>query len=111
MDGEPPLSDPPGSPGGAASSSVGLLEKQAAPARVDDTPQGGTGAAGALPILSLVFSVLGLGLVGVVLGHVALGRIGAQNDQRGRGPAIAGLVLGYLGLAVLTIWIVALLMA
>ena len=38
----------------------------------------------------------------VVFGHIALGQI-ARSGQSGRGLAITGLVLGYLGLAVLVI--------
>ena len=44
----------------------------------------------------------------VVFGHVALRQIKANGGaQRGRGIAIAGLVIGYLGLAVVVIAIIA----
>lgn len=51
----------------------------------------------ALAIGSLVFSLVGWGLVAVVLGHLALARIARSNGyERGRGLAIAGLVIGYI---------------
>ena len=56
-------------------------------------------------ITSMVLGILwlyGLGsLLAVVFGHVALSQIKqAKGWQRGRGMAIAGLALGYAGLAV-----------
>ncbi len=50
--------------------------------------------------------VTGLGLVGIILGHIALGQIKRSNGyERGHGFAVAGLIIGYvwLGLAVLII--------
>jgi hypothetical protein len=58
-----------------------------------------------LAVLSLILSVLGiltgpLGfLPGIVCGHLALRRIRMSPHLRGRGVAIAGLVLGYFLLA------------
>jgi hypothetical protein len=47
-------------------------------------------------------------VLGVVFGHVALRQIRAGgNVQRGRGLAMAGVVLGYLGLAVFAVAILA----
>lgn len=59
-----------------------------------------------LAIASFVCSLLGLGLVGVVLGHIALGRI-ARTGEGGRGLAIAGLVIGYLSIVLAIIAILA----
>jgi hypothetical protein len=63
-----------------------------------------------LAIASLVLSVFWLWWIGsalaVVLGHVALRQI-ARSGQSGRGMAIVGLVLGYVGLAVLLVALLA----
>lgn len=57
-----------------------------------------------LALVSFVVALLGLGLAAVVLGHVALVQAG-RAGERGRGFAIAGLVLGYLGvLLALAAW-------
>jgi hypothetical protein len=57
-----------------------------------------------LAIASLVAGVFWMWWIGsalaVVFGHIALGQI-ARSGQSGRGLAITGLVLGYIGLAVL----------
>jgi hypothetical protein len=45
-------------------------------------------------------------ILAVILGHVALHQIGTSR-QSGRGMAIAGLVLGYIGLAVGIVVIIA----
>ena len=61
-----------------------------------------------LAITSFVFGVLWLGwmgsIVAVVLGHFALSNIG-RTQARGRGLAIAGLILGYIWLAILVLLI------
>ncbi len=63
-----------------------------------------------LAIASMVLGIVWIYWVGsilaVIFGHVALRRI-ARDGKSGRGMAIAGLVLGYLGIAVLAIIIVA----
>jgi hypothetical protein len=57
-----------------------------------------------LAIASLVLGLLWMGWTGsvlaVVFGHIAMGQI-ARSGQSGRGIALAGLVLGYIGLATL----------
>jgi hypothetical protein len=54
----------------------------------------------AFAVTSLVGGVLGFTFIGpivaVVFGHLALKQIGEGDRQRGRGLAIAGLVLGYV---------------
>jgi hypothetical protein len=53
-----------------------------------------------MAIASLVCSLVGIGLVGVILGHLALGEIKRSNGYtQGRGLAIAGLIIGYLQIA------------
>lgn len=49
-------------------------------------------------IASFVFGLLGFSPVAVITGHVARGQIRRQ-DQDGDWAAVAGLVLGYIGLA------------
>ncbi|QIK82789.1 DUF4190 domain-containing protein [Sanguibacter sp. HDW7] len=55
-------------------------------------------------VLSLVLGCVG-GLVGAVLGHVALRQI-ALTGERGRPVAIIGIVLSYLGLALILVALV-----
>jgi hypothetical protein len=54
-----------------------------------------------LAILTLIFGVLG-GYLAIVFGHIAISQI-RRTGERGGGMAIAGLVLGYLWLAVTVI--------
>jgi hypothetical protein len=57
--------------------------------------------------VSLVVSLAlwGIGsILGVIFGHIALRQIASTGEQ-GRGLAIAGLVLGYVGLATLILGI------
>ena len=56
-------------------------------------PSTATGTDG-MAIASFVLSLLGLSLLGVVLGHLALRRT-AASGRSGRGFAVAGLVIGY----------------
>lgn len=50
-------------------------------------------------VLALVFGIGG-GVLGVVFGHLALSQI-RRTGEAGRGMAIAGLVLGYIGCALI----------
>ncbi len=50
-----------------------------------------------LSIVSLATSIIGLGLVGVITGHIALSQIKKTGEQ-GNVLAIIGLILGYLGI-------------
>lgn len=52
----------------------------------------------ALALASLITSVAGVGLLGVILGHVARKQI-RRSGQRGSGVALAGLVVGYVSIA------------
>jgi hypothetical protein len=55
-----------------------------------------------LAIASLVLSILWLGgigsILGVIFGHVSRGQI-RRHPQKGKGLALAGLIVGYVGLA------------
>lgn len=51
-------------------------------------------------IASLVLSLVGIPLLGIIFGHVALVQIKRTNGyERGRGLAIAGLIIGYAEIA------------
>jgi len=67
-----------------------------------------TAASGAktnvLAIVSLVTSILGLSIVGIITGHIGMNQI-KKTGESGRGLAMWGLVLGYLGLVVEVIWV------
>ncbi|MHB1536124.1 MAG: DUF4190 domain-containing protein [Acidimicrobiales bacterium] len=67
-----------------------------------------------LAIASLVLGILWLWWIGsilaVIFGHIALGQIRARN-QSGRGLAIAGLILGWVGVASVVVVIIALAIA
>jgi hypothetical protein len=61
-----------------------------------------------LAVASLVAGVMWIGWLGsflaVIFGHIALGQIARSGGrQQGNGLAIGGLVLGYLGVATLTL--------
>jgi len=65
-----------------------------------------------LAIASLVLGILCVywitSILAVIFGHIALSQIKRSNGtQTGRGLAIAGLVLGYVWLALLVVFIVA----
>src|SRR5262249_31531735 len=52
-------------------------------------------------IASLVCSLVGAGLLGVIFGHIALNEIKKSNGFiEGRGLALAGLIIGYIGLGI-----------
>jgi type II secretory pathway pseudopilin PulG len=64
-----------------------------------------------LAIVSLVASIIGAHLVGIVTGHIALSAL-KKAPQRGRGLALAGVIIGYVGFVlVLVIFIVGILAA
>lgn len=56
-------------------------------------------------IVSLVTSLVGIGLAGVIFGHISLKQIKERGEQ-GRGLAIAGLIIGYIGIAVAIIYVI-----
>jgi hypothetical protein len=60
-----------------------------------------------MAIASMVLSIIGVSLLGVIFGHVALGQI-KRNNQDGHGMALAGVILGYVGMALYVIMIIAL---
>ena len=69
------------------------------------------GRTSGLAIASLVLGIVWVYWIGsilaVIFGHVALSQTKRDPNLRGRGMAIAGLVLGYVGIALLIIGILA----
>ncbi|MBG6213095.1 MAG: DUF4190 domain-containing protein [Cryobacterium sp.] len=51
-----------------------------------------------LSIISLVTSILGISIVGVITGHIGMSQI-KKTGEKGRALALWGLILGYLGFA------------
>jgi len=66
-----------------------------------------------LAITSLILGILSMacclglltGIPGAICGHIALGRIKSEPNLQGRGLAIAGLILSYLGIALSVIFL------
>jgi hypothetical protein len=59
-----------------------------------------------LAIVSLVLSIIGVSIGGVITGHIALSQI-KQRAEGGRGLALAGLIIGYVGcLGWIIFWVV-----
>ena len=58
-----------------------------------------------LSIVSLVASLVGFGIVGIITGHIALGQI-KTTGAPGRGVALAGLIVGYAYIAFALIFVV-----
>ncbi len=106
---DPNLPDQPGTPvPPPAQPAPGYSAPGAAPAYGQAAPGYGqpTGAkTNVLAIVSLVASISGFvilpfigPIVGVICGHISLGQIKKTGEQ-GRGMALAGLILGYVGIA------------
>ena len=56
-------------------------------------------------VSALIFGLIGGTILPIVFGHVALAQIG-RTGERGRGMAIAGLILGYLSLTIVIIIVI-----
>ncbi len=55
-------------------------------------------------VLGVLFCLVVTAILAVIFGNVALGRIdGSNGAEKGRGLAIAGIVLGWIGIAFLAI--------
>ena len=68
-----------------------------------------------LAVASMVLGILWLWWLGsilaVILGHVAISQVHRDPKMQGKGMAIAGLILGYIGLATLVLTLVAITVA
>ncbi|MDP2587810.1 MAG: DUF4190 domain-containing protein [bacterium] len=58
-----------------------------------------------MAIAAFVLSLVGLGVLGVIFGFVALNQIKKEN-QGGKGLAIAGIVIGFISIALLIVWLI-----
>src|SRR5262245_59138218 len=92
--GQPPVYGPPPAYGGAG---------------YGYTPYAATGGTNGMAIASLVLGILWLDWIGstlaLIFGYVALSQI-KRRQQKGRGLAIAGIVLGWIGIALLILVII-----
>jgi hypothetical protein len=120
---DPNLPDQPGAPVPPASQPVPPAAQPVPPAAQPAPAYGEPGAAPAygqtapaygqptgaktntLAIISLVASIAGIvilwgigSIVGVICGHISLSQIKKTGEQ-GRGMAVAGLIVGYIGIA------------
>jgi hypothetical protein len=97
----PPMFQPPAAPVGQAPAAPQIPVAPAyAPnaAYPQSYPQQGPAERyNVLAIISLVTAVLSISLAAIITGHIALSQI-KRTGEKGRGLAIAGLVLGYLGI-------------
>ena len=60
-----------------------------------------------LAIASLVCSIVGVSLVAVILGHIALGKIRRSNGAvDGKGLALAGTIVGYVGIFLFIVFVI-----
>ena len=98
----------------------GEYQPGAAPAHPGYLPQRtpGMNHTNAFAIASFVCSLAGillggfLGIVSIIFGHIALGQIKRSNGyERGHGYAVAGLIIGYVELALALIGLIILLLA
>jgi hypothetical protein len=58
-----------------------------------------------LAIVSLITSLVGFSLAGVITGHLSLSQLRTSGEQ-GRGLALAGVIVGYASLAIAVVAVV-----
>jgi uncharacterized protein DUF4190 len=63
-----------------------------------------------MAVASLVLSLLGIGLLGLIFGHVAREQI-RQTGEDGDGLAVVGIVLGYIEVVAILILVISALAA
>lgn len=104
----PPVPAPDGTPATpVAPAAAPAAAPYAAPAAA--APAAGTW--NVLAIVSLVIAIVGfswLSLGAVITGHIALSQFKTNPQQQGRGLALAGTIVGYVGILATVIWVVAL---
>ncbi|MFB9308894.1 hypothetical protein BJY17_001640 [Agromyces hippuratus] len=115
----PAATEVPAAPAAPAAPAYAAPQQPAAPAYAQPAPAYGQPApaygqpaygqapaakTNVLAIVSLV-SAFFVSLAAIITGHIALSQIKKTGEQ-GRGLAIAGLIIGYVGLAAGLIWII-----
>jgi hypothetical protein len=85
----------------------GQAQQWPAPTPVHNVVQPQASGSNGFAVASMIFGLLGGGLLAIIFGHIALSQL-KRNPQSGKGMAITGLVLGYLGLAAVVILFIAL---
>ena len=63
-----------------------------------------------LAIVSLVTSLIGISLAGIICGHIAMSQIKRTGEQ-GQGMALAGTIIGYVGMVFSVIAVIGLVAA
>ena len=112
-----PLSTVPGVSGAAGSGAVPSMPAASAPiaptAPVVPGPVSPSGKTEPLALWSFILSLVGLlccgpvvAIGGIICGHLALSKFNQQPQLQGRGLAMAGLIIGYLGAVGWLIYIV-----
>ena len=64
-----------------------------------------------MAIASLILSLIGLSLFGIIFGGISLRQIRKNPNLSGKGLAIAGLIIGIIGIVAEIIWIIAIIIA
>lgn len=105
---DPNLPDQPGAPVPPASQPPGAAPAYGEPAAAYGQPAGPR--TNTLAIISLVASLIGIPtgigfIAGIICGHIALSQIKKTGEQ-GRGMAVAGLIIGYVGVALYIIGLI-----
>lgn len=95
---QPPVTPPPAPQYGQAPAYGAPVYGAPAPQSYG-APAAGPDKYNVLAIVSLVTAVLFLQLVAIITGHIALSQI-KKTGEKGRGLAIAGLIVGYAGIAI-----------
>lgn len=105
----PPAYGAPQAPYGAAPQQYGAAPQYGAPAYGYGAPA----KTNALAIVSLVASLVGLtfvpflgSIVGVITGHMSLSQL-KTNGEQGRGLALAGTIIGWVGLGLAILGVIA----
>lgn len=77
---------------------------------MNETPQVESKKTNGMAIASLILSIIGISIVGVILGIVALNQI-KKTGEEGRGLALAGIIVGAIGFVLTFIWIAVIFLA